>query len=934
METKALLKWKASLLNDSPSLLPTWTISNSSSYFNKATTPCTWSGISCNNAGNVVKLNMSTLGLQGTLLNFKFSSFPYLTTLDFSSNALFGTIPAHIANLSQITSLIFFNNTLSGEIPREIGLLTNLVSLVLGQNRLYGSIPSTVGNLTKLHNLVLWDNQLNGSIPLKIGNLKSLVYLELGNNILSGTIPASLGNLSDLTTLDFSENQLFGSIPPEIGNLASLSALSLHRNILSGTIPASLCSLSKLNFFKLFGNHLSGSVPPHIVGNLTILKSLQLSNNTFSGNLPRNLCRSGSLERFAAALNNFTGPIPKGLRNCSRLVRVRLDINQLADNISEAFGVYPKLLYMDLGHNNLYGELSRTWGECHNLTYLSLSSNNISGSIPPELGESTQLRKLDLSDNHLVGEIPKELMKLNFLIYLNLSHNEFSGQLPREIESLSELDHLDISSNNLSGPLPKEVGICSKLLYLNLSNNGFNGSIPTQIGDLISLTILLELSHNELTGGIPIEIGSLRKLENLNLSHNMLSGHIPSLFEEMESLLSIDVSYNQLEGRIPTSKAFQNLSFDAFKNNKDLCGNVSDLQACDSSGTRVLFLILASAGVFFLFYRKKMDVKEDLEEIQKDLFCVWNYDGNIVYEDIIEATENFSPGHCIGMGGYGSVYKAELSTGQVVAVKKLHPSENGVGPGSKAFLDEISALSEVRHRNIVRLYGFCSHARHSFIISEYLERGNLSKVLSDTEEAAKLDWVRRVNIIKGLANAFSYLHHDCSPPIVHRDISSSNILLDLEYEARVSDFGTARLLKPDSSNWTELAGTYGYVAPELAYTMRVTEKCDMYSFGVLMLEVLIGIHPGKLISSLTSSSSPTSQNVLLKNVLDGCLSPPTLHASHELFIIAKLAFSCLDANPESRPTMKHVFQELSKAKALDLELFHTVTLGQLMHREI
>ncbi|KAF6152095.1 hypothetical protein GIB67_031417 [Kingdonia uniflora] len=193
-------------------------------------------------------------------------------------------------------------------------------------------------------------------------------------------------------------------------------------------------------------------------------------------------------------------------------------------------------------------------------------------------------------------------------------------------------------------------------------------------------------------------------------------------------------------------------------------------------------------------------------------------------------------------------------------------------PGSKALLGEISALSEVCHQNI---YGFCSHARHSFIISEYLERGNLSKVLSDSEEAVKLDWVRRVNIVKGVANAFSFLHHDCSSPIVHRDISSSNILLDLEYEVRVSDFGTARLLKPDWSNWTELAEIYGYFAPELACTMRVTEKCDMYSFGVLTLEVLIGKHPGERIFFLTSSLSPTGQNVLLKDLLDGHISPLT-----------------------------------------------------------
>ncbi|KAF6141559.1 hypothetical protein GIB67_041036 [Kingdonia uniflora] len=377
---------------------------------------------------------------------------------------------------------------------------------------------------------------------------------------------------------------------------------------------------------------------------------------------------------------------------------------------------------------------------------------------------------------------------------VELSECGKSCQLPREIGSLSELNHLDISSNNLSGPIPGEVGKCSKLLYLGLSCNIFNGSIPSQIGDLISLSILLDLSHNELKGGIPSEIGSLQMLQNLDISHNMLSGLIPSSFERMTSLLSINVSYNQLEGRIPTNKAFQNLSFNAFKNNKDLCGNCM-----------------------------KISLKQQKISAPST--------GQVVYK----------------AGGYGSVYKAELSTGQVVAVKKLHPSENGVGLRSKAFLDEISALSEVRHRNIIRLYGFCSHARHSFIISEYLERGNLSKVLSDIEEAVKLDWVRRINIIK-------------------------------EYEARVSDYGTARLLKPDSSNWTELAGTYGYIAPELAYAMRVTEKCDMYSFGVLMLEVLIGKHPGELISSLTSSSSPIGQNVLLKDILDGRLSPPTLHA--------------------------------------------------------
>ncbi|KAF6141749.1 hypothetical protein GIB67_027927 [Kingdonia uniflora] len=593
----------------------------------------------------------------------------------------------------------------------------------------------------------------------------------------------------------------------------------------------------------------------------------------FSGYLPQNLCIGGSLEKISADNNHFLGLIPKGMRNCSNLFRVRLQNNQLTTNMSEFACLYPKLDYMDLSNNKLYGELSPKWRQCQNLTSLRLSGNGLSGTVPSELGELNKLRRLDLSSNHLVGEIPKELAKLSFLLDLNLSHNEFSGWLPSEIGTLSELDHLDVSSNNLSGAVPEQVGSLSTVRYLSLSRNRFSGTIPFQVGNLFSLQILLNLSHNDLGGKIPSELGSLQFLENLNLSHNTLSGLIPSSFKNMFSLTSVDVSYNVLEGSLPDNKAFHGASLEVLRNNKGLCGTNQGLQLCNSSTVSksraheshktviiivltlagVVFVMLASIGVFFHCSRRKIDVKKDYQERHiEDLFCIWNYDGRIVYEDIIESTDNFSDEHCIGIGGYGSVYKAELSTGQIVAIKKLHASEDGVQTGSKVFKDEIFALSEIRHHNIVRLYGFCSHAQHSFIIFDYLERGSLFKILRDPEEAMNLDWIKRVNTVKSVANALSYLHHDCSPPIVHRDISSNNVLLDHEYAVRVSDFGTARLLKPYSSNWTAVAGTYGYVAPELAYTMRVTEKCDVYSFGVLALEVLMGKHHAEFISSLTS----------------------------------------------------------------------------------
>ncbi|GMI80373.1 MDIS1-INTERACTING RECEPTOR LIKE KINASE2 [Hibiscus trionum] len=255
-----------------------------------------------------------------------------------------------------------------------------------------------------------------------------------------------------------------------------------------------------------------------------------------------------------------------------------------------------------------------------------------------------------------------------------------------------------------------------------------------------------------------------------------------------------------------------------------------------------LLLLFIFAASFFACCKKTPTRKsEPREEQHGDIFTVLGFNGRILHDSIIEATEDFSSDYCIGSGGYGTVYKAALPTAQVVAVKKLHQSEDSLLLNNlKAFESEIVALLEIRHRNIVQMYGFCSHPSHSFLVYELVERGGLRMVLSNNEQAKELDWEKRLNVVKGMANALSYMHHGHSRPIVHRDISSNNVLLDSDYEARVSDFGTARILKPDSSNWTSLAGTYGYIAPELAYTMRVDEKCDVYSFWVVTLEVSIG----------------------------------------------------------------------------------------------
>ncbi|KAG8480696.1 hypothetical protein CXB51_025284 [Gossypium anomalum] len=936
-EAEALLEWKASLPSNTQTLLSSlWGGSNH----------CNWTGITCNSAGSIT--NMTLRGYELKLRASKqlfvwVHSFTHrepfnLNFLDLSYNNFSGNIPLEIGLLKSIYTISLQYNSFSGSIPREILNLTKLHHLDLAQNNIFGSIPSNIGRLNgsipkeigkirSLWHLDLSDNYLTGPIPTCIGNLSNMIYLFLYGNYLSGPIPSEIGMLISLFDLQLSNNNLTGVIPDSIGNLTNLENLVLHFNGLSGSIPTSMGNLNKLSMLKVFQNSLSGLVP-QTLNNLTHLQSLQLSENHLSGSLPENVCLGRLLTRIAASNNNLTGLIPSSLRNCRSLYRQQQHFRR----------TFSKL------------------GQCHNLTNLQISNNNISGKIPFELGHATQLQELDLSSNHLNGEIPKELGKLTTMSRLFLSGNQFSGKIPSEIGLLSKLEQLDLASNNFSGPIPDDLGNCVKLFNLNLSKNNLEERIPSSISYINALQSL-DLSQNSLIGGIPQQFGKLQSLEVLNLSRNMLNGSIPEAFNNLHGLRIVNISFNQFEGPIPNIMAFHEASFDAFKNNKGLCGNATGLMTCappflanhgHGKRTKViisvmlllfgsLLLLFLLVGSFFTFCKKtQTNESEPREEQQGDIFTVLGFDGRILHDHIIEATEDFSSEYCIGSGGYGSIYKAALPTGQVVAVKKLHRSEDNILINNlKAFESEVMALLEIRHRNIVQMYGFCSHPSHSFLVYELLERGSLRMVLSNNEQATELDWKKRVNVVKGLANALSYMHHSHSQPIVHRDISSNNVLLDLDYEARVSDFGTARILKPDSSNWTSLAGTYGYIAPELAYTMRVDEKCDVYSFGVLTMEVFMGRHPGDLISyfsSLESTSSSTSndQQFILKDTIDQRLSPPVGQSAEDLVSTMKIAVACLNGNPQLRPTMQQVSQAIGRQSLPLPSPFNRIKLGELL----
>ncbi|KAK0596646.1 hypothetical protein LWI29_017704 [Acer saccharum] len=782
------------------------------------------------------------------------------------------------------------NHGIQGKFNKfNLSCFPNLEILKLGTNHLSGSIQLQVGDLPKLRYIDLSENQLSGAIPQEIGSMKNLVSLHLGGN-------------------RFDEyNGLGGSIPSTLGNLTNLRLLNLSFNFFDGPIPSSLGHVTNLRILDFFGNQINGSIPFEF-GNLKHLSVVDLSYNKLVSPIPSTLSYLTNLRILKMHSNSLIGPIPAALSHLTKLNTLDLSKNQINGSIPYEFGNLKNLRYLDLSYNKLEGLLPpQVLWNLTNLRILSLGSNYLVGPVPSRIGYSTNLMSLDLSNNSLSGPIPSTLGHLSNLSELILNSNKLNGSIPHELTRLTQLNSLHLSSNLLVGQLPITIGGLFNLQSLDLSNNNFSGPIPSGIQNCSQL-YELKLNHNSLSGSIPQGIGNLQ----------------------------VDLSFNDLEGQIPISLQNENLP-EQFIGNKGLCGQLSGFPLCTSSHSShsiIPFLrIFLPAITFFAFIilgflflsKRKVKNPEPIARATKngDLFSIWNFDGKIAFEDIIEATEDFDLKYCIGTEGYGSVYRAHLPSGKIVALKKLHHSEFEEPTFIKSFENEVRVLSEIRHRNIVKLHGYCLHRKCMFLIYEYMQRGSLFYVLRNNDEAVEFGWFQRVNVIKGIAHALSYLHHSCTPTIVHRNISSKNILLNSEFHAFVGDFGLAKLLHSDSSNRTLLAGSYGYIAPELAYTMVVT-----YSFGVVALETLMGSHPEQLLSSL-------DHNIMLIDILDRRLSPPEDQTIvQDIVVASSLAFACLSSKPESRPTMKHVSQEFLIRKTRVSKPFHEISIAELKNQEM
>ncbi|GMY33646.1 LRR receptor-like serine/threonine-protein kinase FEI 1 [Fagus crenata] len=502
--------------------------------------------------------------------------------------------------------------------------------------------------------------------------------------------------------------------------------------------------------------------------------------------------------------------------------------------------------------------------------------------------------------------------------------------------------YLSLPHHKLSGSLSPDLGKLEQLMIVALHNNNFYGTIPSELGNCTQLQGLY-LQGNYLSGSIPSELGNLSGLKYLDISSNSLSGYIPPSLAKLDKLVTFNVSTNFLMGQIPSDGVLFNFNGSSFVGNRGLCGKQISVTCKDDGGGpgtnsqsptsaqtqgvkkkysgRLLISASATVGALLLvalmcfwgcFLYKKFG-KNDGKSLAKDVSggaSIVMFHGDLPYssKDIIKKLETLNDEHIIGCGGFGTVYKLAMDDGNIFALKRIVKLNEGF---DRFFERELEILGCIKHRYLVNLRGYCNSPTSKLLIYDFLPGGSLDEALHERSDL--LDWDARLNVIMGAAKGLAYLHHDCSPRIIHRDIKSSNILLDGNLEARVSDFGLAKLLEDEESHITTIvAGTFGYLAPEYMQSGRATEKTDVYSFGVLVLEVLSGKRPTdasfiekglNIVGWLNFLVTENRQREIVDTQCEGV-------QVESLDALLSVAIQCVSSNPEDRPTMHRVVQLL------------------------
>ncbi|KAF7826903.1 receptor-like protein kinase BRI1-like 3 [Senna tora] len=958
----ALMSFKKSCVSSDPyNFLSSWSADSAST----TTNPCSWRGISCSSNGVVTTLNLTRAGLVGTLCLNHLMALTGLRHLLLRDNSFM--IANHTDDFSSSTTttsctletLDLSANNLSGPFhllssSYSLSNCDNLILLNLSHNHLTTPLNTS---LLALKYLDVSFNNLSGKFSdVDFGHCNTLISFSISHNTLSSTddFPSSLRNCQNLQTLDLSHNQLQFKIPKD------LWYLNLGNNYLSGSgdyLGSILTNLSSLKYLYVPFNNMSGTLPLSLFANSTQLQVLDLSSNAFTGKIPSSFCSSSSsaLEKILLAGNYLSGSVPVELGRCNNLRTIDFSFNNLNGPIPLEVWFLPNLSDIIMWANNLTGEIPQ--GICikgGNLQTMILNNNFISGMIPQSIANCTNMIWVSLASNRITGEIPAGIGNLNELAILQLGNNSLTGRIPPELGKCRSLIWLDLTSNDLIGSIPSSVadqaglidlgGVSGKqfafvrneggtscrgagglvefediraerlesfpmvhscpltrvysgttvytftsngsMIYLDLSYNSLSGIIPESFGAMAFLQVL-NLGHNGLTGNIPDSFGGLKDIGVLDLSHNNLQGLIPGSLGMLSFLSDFDVSNNNLTGSIPSGGQLTTFAASRYENNSGLCG--VPLPPCGSGTHSTSLLNLEkkpplSTGIVLALYQVNKYWKNDHEQREKYIESLPTSGSSscklssipeplsinvatfekplrkLTFGHLLEATNGFSAESLIGSGGFGEVYKAQLRDGCVVAIKKLICV---TGQGDREFMAEMETIGKIKHRNLVPLLGYCKIQEERLLVYEYMKWGSLEAVLHDRAKggnSSKLDWAARKKIA---------------------------------------------------------IGTPGYVPPEYYQSFRCTTKGDVYSYGVILLELLSGKRP------IDSSEFGDDNNLVgwakqlqrekrIKEILDPDLTME-ISIESELYQYLRIAFQCLDDRPYRRPTMIQVmamFKEL------------------------